>query len=322
MGPSFAAKTIGYSSRFLAYGTVVFPGLGCTEQYVKDGYHTIDFSSLWSTPIVPSTVYKAGCAPYANPRLSIPTEIRFVDPAWQTCEPLFYGAFDPPIILSKASRLAPAPADPAIVTPTPPSVPALPPAAQATPAAQTPAATPAPHNDGQKAAAFDLPAPSIDTNPGESAAKTVASPKDSDPNSQEAGIDKYNPSSHLNPSPPAVIADSPAQTPAPELNSQKAAAVNDDPSGQTDPPAPAVVANSPIQNSSPGNDPNMQKAAGVNEDSSGQGKDPAVPVMVNSPVQSPASAANVVVAQGPTLTEKGPPARIAGNAAVYSSGSI
>ena len=322
VGPSFAAKTIGYSSRFLAYGTVTFPGLGCTEQYIKDGFHTIDFSQLYHTPIVTSTVYKPGCAPYANPRLSLPTQLTDVDPAWKTCQPLFYGAFDPPSILSKASRLAPAQADPATVTPTPPSVPALPPAAQATPAAQTPAATPPPHNDGQKAAAFDPPAPSMDTNPGESAAKPVASPKDSDPNSQEAGVDNDNPSSHVNPSPPAVIADSPAQTPAPEQNPQKAAAVNGDTSGQTDPPAPAVVANSPIQNSSPGNDPNMQKAAGANEDSSGQGKGPAAPVIVNSPVQSPASAANVVVAQGTTLTENGPPASIGGKAAVYSSGSI
>ena len=322
VGPSFAAKTIGYSSRFLAYGTVTFPGPGCNEQYVEDGFHTIDFSQLYHTPIVTSTVYKAGCTPYANPRLSLPTELTNVDPAWKTCQPLFYGAFDPPSVLSKASRLAPAQADPALVTPTPPPVPALPPVAQATPAAQTPAPTPAPQNDGQKAAAFDPPAPLMDTDPGETAARPVTSPKDSDPNSQEAGVDNDDPSSHMNPSPPAVLADSPAQTPASELNSQKAPAFNGDPSGQTDPPAPAVVANSPIQNSSPENDPNMQKAAGANEGSSGEGKGPAAPVMVNSPVQSPASAANVVVAQGTTLTENGPPASIGGKAALYSSGSI
>ena len=322
MGPSFAAKTIGYSSRFLAYGTVTFPGLGCTEQYVEDGFHTIDFSQLWHTPITTSTVYKAGCAPYANPRLSLPAELTNVDPAWKTCQPLFYGAFDPPSVLSKASRLAPAPADPATVTPTPPPVPALPPAAQATPAAQTPAATPAPHNDGQKAAALDPPAPVMDTNPDKKALKTAASPKDNDPNSHEAGVDNDKSSSQVDPSPAAVIADSPAQTPAPELNSQKAAAVTGDPSGQTDPPAPAVVANSPIQNSSPENDPNMQKAAGADKDPSGQNKGPAVPVIVKSPVQSPGSVANVIVAQGTTLTENGPPASIGGKAAVYSSGSI
>ena len=322
MGPSFAAKTIGYSSRFLAYGTVTFPGPGCNEQYVEDGFHTIDFSQLYHTPIVTSTVYKAGCAPYANPRLSLPAELTNVDPAWKTCQPLFYGAFDPPSVLSKASRLAPAPADPATVTPTPPPVPALPPAAQATPAAQTPAATPAPHNDGQKAAALDPPAPVMDTNPDKTASKTAASPKDNDPNSDEVGVDNDKSSSQVDPSPAAVIADSPAQTPAPNLNSQKAAAVTGDPSGQTDPPAPAVVANSPIQNSSPENDPNMQKAAGGDKDPSGQNKGPAVPVMVNSPVQSPGSVANVIVAQGTTLTENGPPASIGGKAAVYSSGSI
>ena len=322
MGPSFAAKTIGYSSRFLAYGTVTFPGPGCTEQYVEDGFHTIDFSQLWHTPIVTSTVYKAGCAPYANPRLSLPAELTNVDPAWKTCQPLFYGAFDPPSVLSKASRLAPAPADPAIVTPTPPPVPALPPAAQATPAAQTPAATPALHNDGQKAAALDPPAPVMDTNPDKTASKSAASPKDSDPNSHEVGVNSDKSSSEVDPSPAAVIADSPAQTPAPDLSSQKAAAVTGDPSGQTDPPAPAVVANSPIQNSSPENDPNMQKAAGADKDPNGQNKGPAIPVMVKSPVQSPGSVANVIVAQGTTLTENGPPASIGGKAAVYSSGSI
>ena len=322
MGPSFAAKTIGYSSRFLAYGTVTFPDAGCTEQFIEDGFHTIDFSQLYHTPIVTSTVYKAGCAPYANPRLSLPAELTDVDPAWKTCQPLFYGAFDPPSVLSKASRLAPAQADPAKVTPTPPLVPALPPAAQATPAAQTPAATPTPHNYGKKAAAFDPPAPAKDTNPDDTAAKPAASPKDNNLDSQKVGVDKDNPSNHVDPSPAAVIAGSPAQTPAPDPNSQKAAAVKGDPSGQTDPPAPAVVANSPIQNSSPGNDPNMQKAADANEHPSGEGKEPAVPVMVNSPVHSPAPAANVVVAHGTTLTENGPPASIGGKAAIYSSGSI
>ena len=322
VGPSFAAKTIGYSSRFLAYGTVTFPGPGCNEQYIEDGFHTIDFSQLYHTPIVTSTVYKAGCAPYANPRLSLPAELTNVDPAWKTCQPLFYGAFDPPRVLSKANRLAPAQADPATVTPTPPPVPALPPVAQATPAAQTPAATPVPHNDGQKAAAFDPPAPVKDTNPDKPAAKPATSPKDNDPNWQEVGVDNDKSSNQVNPSPAAVIADSPAQTPAPELDSQKAAAVNSDPSGQTDPPAPAVVANSPIQNSSPGNDPNMQKAADANKDPSDQSKGSAAPVMVYSPVQSPGSVANLIVAQGTTLTENGPPASIGGKAAVYSSGSI
>lgn len=256
VGPSYAAKTIGYSSRFLAYGTVTFPGPNCDEQYIEDGFHTIDFSELYYTPIVTSTVYKAGCPPYANPRLSLPADLTDVVPAWETCQPLFYGAFDPPSVLTKASGLAPAQAGPAVVTPTPPPVLALPAAAQATPAAATPVATIAPNNDGKEAVAIDPPASVINSNHGillngntqNLVATTATSPEDSDP------------------------------------NPQKAAAGDDDPSGQAIGPSAAVV--------------------------------------VNSPVQISASAANVVVAQGKTLTENGPSANIGGKAAVYSSGSI
>ena len=318
MGPSFAAKTIGYSSRFLAYGTVANPGPNCDEQNLPGGFHTIDFSELYYTPIVTSTVYKAGCPPYANPRLSLPAELINVDPAWKTCQPLFYGAFDPPSVLNKASRLAPAQVDPASVTPTPPPVPALPAVAQATPAAQTPAATPAPNNDGQTAAAVDPPASVIDANDG-ILATAAASPKNNDPNSHQAGVNKDDPSGQLNAPPAAVIANSPPQTPAPGMNSQNAAAVNGDPNGQMIQPAPAVVVNSPVQVLSPAN---SQEAAGGKEDQSGQTKEPAAAVIVNSPVQSPASVANVVVAQGTTLTENGPPVSIGGKAAVYSSGSV
>lgn len=291
VGPSYAAKTIGYSSRFLAYGTVTFPGPNCDEQYIEDGFHTIDFSELYHTPIVTSTVYKSGCAPYANPRLSLPADLTDVVPAWKTCQPLFYGAFDPPSVLSKATGLAPAQAGPAAVTPTPPSVAALPAAAQAIPAAETPAATTAPNNDGQKAPANDPPASVTDSNNGillngnshEIVATPAASPEDSDPDSRN---------------------------PAPAVN---------DPSGQLAPAAPVVV-DSPAQN--PPSDPDPQKAATDNNDPSGHAIGPAAPVIVNSPVQTPASAVNVVVAQGKTLTENGPSADIGGKAAVYSSGSV
>ena len=265
MGPSYAVKTIGYSSRFLAYGTVTDPGPNCDEQYIEDGFHTIDFSELYYTPIVTSTVYKSGCPPYANPRLSLPAELTNIVPAWQTCQPLYYGAFDPPSILSKASGLAPAPVDPATVTPTPHPVPAVNAAVKATPAAETPAATPVP-NDGQKVGASDPPASMVDP--------------------------------------------------------QKQATSKDDPSGRVISPADAVVASPPIQNPAPGTDPNSRKAATGNEDPSGQEKGPAAAVIVNAPVQSTASAANVVVAQGKTLTENGPSADIGGKAAVYSSGSL
>ena len=294
VGPSYAAKTIGYSSRFLAYGTVADPGPNCDEYNIEGGFHTIDFSDLYYTSIVTSTVSKAGCPPYANPRLSLPTDLTDVVPAWQTCQPLYYGAFDPPSVLTKSSRLAPAQADPAAVTPTPSPVPALPAVAQATPAAQTPAATIAPNNNGQKEAAADSPASVIDTSDGilldgnthERVATPAASPEDSDPDSQEAG------------------------------------ATNGDPSGQLIAPAAAVVANSPAQSSSPGTDPNSQKAAAGIEDPNGKVIEPAAAAMVNSPVEAPASAANVVVAHGTTLTENGPPADIGGKIALYSSGSL
>ena len=291
MGPSYAAKTIGYSSRFLAYGTVTFPGPNCDEQYIEDGFHTIDFSELYYTPIVTSTVYKSGCAPYANPRLSLPADLTDVVPAWKTCQPLFYGAFDPPSVLSKATGLAPAQAGPAAVTPTPPPVLTLPAAAQAIPAAETPAATTAPNNDGQKAAANDPPASVIDSNDGillngnthEIVATPAASPENIDSDSQKAAPAVNVPSDQLAPAAPVVV-DSPAQ----------------------DPPS----------------DPHSQKAATDNNDPSGQAIGPAAPVIVNSPVQTPAPAANVVIGQGKTLTENGPSADIGGKAAVYSSGSI
>ena len=291
VGPSYAAKTIGYSSRFLAYGTVSFPGPNCNEQVVEDGFHTIDFSQLYYTPIVTTTTYKSGCAPYANPRLSLPAELTNVDPAWKTCQPLFYGAFDPPSYLSKASRLAPAQADPATVTPTPPPDPALPAAAQATPAAQTPAATIAPNNSGQKAAAIDPPASKVEPDAAISlngnkpviVATPVASPVVSDPKSPDDGTEES------------------------------------DPSGQI---IPSAGAYSPAPNPSPVTDPSSQKEAGNKEDPTVQVARPAAPVIVNPPAPSPASTANVVVAQGTTLTENGPPASIGGKAAVYSSGSV
>lgn len=299
VGPSYAAKTIGYSSRFLAYGTVTNPGPNCDEQYIEDGFHTIDFSELYYTPIVTSTVYKSGCAPYANPRLSLPADLTDVVPAWKTCQPLFYGAFDPPSILTKASGLAPAQADPAAVTSTPPPAPALPATAQATPVAETPAATAAPNNDGQKA----------------------VSPDKSDPNSQKAAPFVNDPSAQLAPAAP-VVASSPAQNPPSGSKPQEAAVSNGDPNGKVIQPAATVVANSPIQTPAPGNDPNSQKAATGNNDPSGQAIGPAAPVIVNSLIQTPADGANVVVAQGKTLTENGPSADIGGKAAVYSSGSV
>lgn len=154
LGSAFVKKTIGYSSRFLAYGTLSSPNQQCNQNVVVGGFHTIDFSSLYYNPIITSTTTKAGCPPYVNPRLSLPAELTDVDPAWATCQPLFYGAFDPPRVLSKdngplgpppqVNKPAPAPApahDPVITktqevvpvaatqAPAPPVIPAPTPAA-------------------------------------------------------------------------------------------------------------------------------------------------------------------------------------------------
>lgn len=231
--------------------------------------------------------------------------------------------------MTKASGLAPAQAGPAAVTPTPPPVPALPAAAQATPAAETPAATTAPSDGGQKAGANDPPASVIDSNDGillngnthGIVATPVASPEDSDPKSQETAAANNDPTGHLAPA-AAVVANAPAQTPASETNPRESATSNADPSGQAVPPAAAVVANPLIQTPAHGTDPNSQTAATGNEDPSGRVIEPAAAVVVSSPVQNPASTANIVVAQGKTLTENGPSANIGGKAAVYSSGSL
>ncbi|KAG8533461.1 uncharacterized protein KY384_002244 [Bacidia gigantensis] len=97
-----------YSSRFLAYGTMSSPGSTC-EGFVLSGsgFSTIDFTSLYYNPIITSTTTKAGCSPYINPRVSLPAELTSVDPLWKRCEPLYYGAFDPPRVISKTNALSP-----------------------------------------------------------------------------------------------------------------------------------------------------------------------------------------------------------------------
>lgn len=112
MGSAYEKKTIGYSSRFLAYGTLSSPDQRCDENVVVGGFHTIDFNDLFYHPITTSTTTKAGCPPYVNPRLSMPAELTDVDAAWKTCQPLFYGAFDPPRVLTKTDGpLGPVPVE-------------------------------------------------------------------------------------------------------------------------------------------------------------------------------------------------------------------
>ncbi|KAG8528825.1 uncharacterized protein KY384_006514 [Bacidia gigantensis] len=143
IGPVFDAKTIGYSSRFLAYGTLSSPDQRCDENVVVDGFHTIDFSSLYYNPIITSTTTKAGCPPYINPRLSLPAELTDVDPSWKSCEPLFYGAFDPPRVIGHADTLAP-PKDQAgpVTKAEPATIPTPEPKPVAVPAPANPAPTP------------------------------------------------------------------------------------------------------------------------------------------------------------------------------------
>ena len=107
IGASFERKTIGYSSRFLAYGTLSSPDQRCDENVVVGGFHTIDFADLYYHPITTTVTSKAGCPPYVNPRLSMPAELTDVDPAWGTCQPLYYGAFDPPRVLTRAGGFDP-----------------------------------------------------------------------------------------------------------------------------------------------------------------------------------------------------------------------
>ena len=142
-GPSFEKHTIEYSSSFLAYGTVGNPGPRCDEYFVDDGFHVITFSDLYFNPITTSVFQKPGCPPVTNPRLSLPAELTSVDPAWGGCEPLFYGAFDPPSFLKKTSGRLASPialevlvtsAEPAVIEP-------ISAVAQAIPSPVTPIAT-------------------------------------------------------------------------------------------------------------------------------------------------------------------------------------
>lgn len=81
-----------------------------------------------------------------NPRISLPLELTNVAPAWASCEPLFYGAFDPPSALKKASRLAPQQIGVGPVTVAgPPAATALPAMAQSAPTPDLPQSTAVPN---------------------------------------------------------------------------------------------------------------------------------------------------------------------------------
>ena len=228
IGPSYDQKTIAYSSRFLAYGTLSSPDQRCDENEVVDGFHTIDFTSLYYHPITTSTTTKAGCPPYVNPRLSLPAELTNVDASWASCEPLFYGAFDPPRVIKKAGSLAPPETDSGPVTkvadtvPGPSAAPAADPLAPI-PGPTQPAAdpfvqiTPTEHAPDDKIPKTDLspqnnappansPSP-VDADPaqgGEDPTKAGPSPLkqgDAQPTTQNQNHDGYNPfRPNMNPS--------------------------------------------------------------------------------------------------------------------------
>lgn len=84
-----------------------------------------------------------------NPQIVVPMEIRTLDPAWKSCEPDFFGSYDPPRILEPA---------PALVNPTPAT------GVKATSSAATPApafkSTPATNTPINEAPSNDLPAQS------------------------------------------------------------------------------------------------------------------------------------------------------------------
>ena len=205
VGPYFEAYTTGYANSFLAYGTLEIEGPGCTEDVIVGGFHTIDFSNLYYNPISPSTTYKAGCAPYVNPRVSMVLDLTAAIPAWATCQPLYYGAFDPPSILHKESQLVPSAGGPGQVTNVGPATPTeMPAKAPAAPTFNDPAPT-------------QTPAPVPASNSFHSAPQLTpakAGPVDTPPNPPADPISAPgNPAAQANPIPPDVPGNSPATTP-------------------------------------------------------------------------------------------------------------
>ena len=205
VGPYFEAYTTEYSNSFLAYGTLEIEGPGCNEDVIVGGFHTIDFSNLYYNPISPTTTYKSGCAPYVNPRVSMALDLTAAVPAWASCQPLYYGAFDPPSILRKESQLAPPANGPGPVTNVEPATPTASPAEA--PAAPTP-------NDS---APTHTPAPALAPSSRQSAPQSApapAAPVNTPPNPPADPISAPgNPAAQSNPIPPNAPGNSPAAPP-------------------------------------------------------------------------------------------------------------
>lgn len=214
VGPYFDAYTTGYSNSFLAYGTLEIEGPGCTEDVIVGGFHTIDFSNLYYKPISPTTTYKAGCAPYVNPRVSMVLDLTAAVPAWASCQPLYYGAFDPPSILHKESQLVPPAGGPGPVTNVGPATPTVIPAkapAAPTPNDPAPTQTPAPAPNSPQPAPQPAPAPAdpVDTLPDPPADPISAA---ANPAAQSNAIPTDVPRNSP-PTPPTKAQDPPPNTP-------------------------------------------------------------------------------------------------------------
>ena len=229
LGSAFPRKTIEYSSRFLAYGTLESPGQRCDANVVVDGFHTIDFKDLYYSPIITSTTTKAGCPPYVNPRLSMPAELTDVDPAWATCQPLYYGAFDPPRALHKANGgLGPAaqPAPKPAPAPQPAHVPVITSTHEVIPVAATEAPSP----------------PAI-------AAPTSAPASQDTPLAQGPPQDSPSPQDPPAPQGPPTPQDPPASQDPPAPQDPP---VNQDPPVHQDPPVPQNPPVDPGKSTPPG----------------------------------------------------------------------
>lgn len=310
IGPSFAAYTLGYSSSFLAYGTLEIPGPGCTESVIAGGFHTIDFSSLYYNPIVPTTSSKPGCPPWVNPRVSMATGLQDVDPSWGSCQPFFAGAYDPPSVLKKQSRLAPplvAGAGP--VTDAGPVATVIPAQAHAAP---TPAADPG--NNGPP----PNPPSGNSRNPGpvNSPNPPQPAPAPADPGNAPANLPAASPfNPQNNPqnapanAPPADPVSPPANPPAAPkadpINAPANAAAQSNPNPQNAPPNPAAAppadpaiapANNPVAAppANPQNNPGYPAAAPPADPKTNTGTHHGAPVAgpASAPGNQPATPAN------------------------------
>lgn len=137
--PSFGN---GDFTRGVAYNTTIAyrPGILSTSMCTgaPQGFYQ-GFAALNLTQLQYPTSYNGTCegldismeSTTNGPYLSMPIDLTRIDPAWSTCDVVYWGAFDPPIALHTATALV---QDPGNSSPTPaPGSPVAPPYAPATP---------------------------------------------------------------------------------------------------------------------------------------------------------------------------------------------